>query len=175
MYCNICSANASKYIYNKKLRIHLSTCREVVKECNDAWNLAYTFIHIANSYRVFSQALRLHLKGEKVDIKYEHSGPDTVLHSGYISYLMREIDEIGDDINVLFQMDSDTKLCSEVLTVYRGFQDTSGSKKIVEQFLEEYNASINLEIPSKSSIKRTAQYREFRFKFDTYQNQNKVN
>jgi hypothetical protein len=61
---------------------------------------------------------------------------------------MREIDEVGDDYNVLFQMDSDSKLCSEVLMMHRGFEDTSGSKEIVDDFLKEYEKTINIKVPA---------------------------
>lgn len=176
MYCDICSAEAPRFMQNNKLRIHISTCREVVKECNDAWNLAYTLVHITNSYRVFAKALRLFTANQTVDIKYEHTGPDTVLNSGYISYLMREISEVGEDYNVLFQMDSDSKLCSEVLMSHRGFEDTSGSKKIVDEFLKEYNDTINLKIPEvKGETYTTASDRSREYAIDTVKTEGKVN
>ena len=161
--------------HTNKLKIHISTCREIVKECNDAWNLAYTLIHITNSYRIFSKAMRLHLENKVVDIEYESHGPNTVLNSGYISYLMREINEVGDDLNVLFQMDSDTKLCSEVLMPYKGFEETSGSKKLMDDFLVEFELTKNTPIPKVFGIKYTTEKdREKSFRSDTTKTEQSV-
>ena len=73
MFCNACSAQADRLVdpVTKKLRIHISTCREVVKECNSTWNLVYTFTHISNSYFYLSSALRLSLSGKNVDFEVD--------------------------------------------------------------------------------------------------------
>ena len=96
MFCNACSAQADRLVdpLLKKLRIHISTCREVVKECNSTWNLIYTITHISNSYYYLSSALRMSLTGQSVDFPTDLNLPETILDSGYISSLMREIVEL---------------------------------------------------------------------------------
>jgi hypothetical protein len=62
-------------------------------------------MHLCNSYRLFSKALRMTLSPNPeavVNLEYNVDNPDTILDSGYISYLIREISLIGQDTNVRF-------------------------------------------------------------------------
>jgi hypothetical protein len=79
MYCNACSINVETLTESNKLKIHISTCRDIIKECNDTWNLAYSLHHIFNMYQIFSKVLRSHVEGvAKIEVAYTVEGPDTI-------------------------------------------------------------------------------------------------
>lgn len=136
MFCNACSAQADRLVdaTSKKLRIHISTCQEVVKECNNAWNMIYTITHISNSYFYLSSALRISLTGNVVDFPVDLDLPETILDSGYISSLMREVAELRDNQELLNETSTVANLCNELLLFRRPFYELSSSGTVIERF-----------------------------------------
>lgn len=113
MYCNACSAEASKLIdpESKKLRIHISSCKEIVKGCINTWNLIYSITHIANSYYYLSSALRHFTEDKEMNIPVDPEIPETILKSGYISSQIREIVELQHNQELFNEIDSVRKVC----------------------------------------------------------------
>ncbi len=164
MYCNVCSPNVATMMENNKLKIHIFTCRDIIKSCNDTWNLAYTLTHVFNIYQIFNKVLKGHIAGNDVNITYNGYELDTCRKSGYYSYLMRQIDEFRDKNNILLIMDPDNTLCRSLLIYHRQFREVFGSKVILDEFKAEFASSKNVIIPSIDQPYKTDAEREAIFK-----------
>lgn len=143
MFCFSCSARVKDLMDGNRLKIHVSTCRTVVKSCIGPWTFVYNMMHIAKAYTLFSEVKRKVGTPEaaKIKIRKDTMGPDTTFESGVLSFYMREIYELANDDNILFYFTDDIKVCNRLVTVNEGNEDTTGDLNLIEEFEKEMNAA----------------------------------
>jgi hypothetical protein len=90
------------------------------------------------------------LAGKDVEFEVDLDRPETILDSGYISSMMREIAELRDNQDLLNETDTMAKVCNELLMFRRPFYELSSSDTVINRFLTEFTSSKSKEVPKVS-------------------------
>lgn len=140
MFCYSCSGRASQLLFDNKLRIHVSTCRNLVKKCIGTWTYVYNIMHMAKAFTLFNEVKRKYGTPEasKVGTRNKNTmGPDTALISGVLSFSLRELNQLGTDDKTLFYFRQDIPVCNSLVTVDGGNDDIAGDPDLITRFVEE--------------------------------------